>query len=87
MSQQITTMTLGSAVPPKFDCELINDVSKARIKELMAKYVIEKLAMHGVHDSYLIFGMSKGTVIFVKVDKLDQVYSRFSIHRQAITQI
>ena len=31
--------------------------------------------------------MSKGTIIFVKCNKLDQVYSRFSLHRQAITHI
>lgn len=80
-------MTLASSVPPKFDCELINDVSKTRIKELMSKYVMERLAMHGIHDSYIVFGMSKGSVIFVKVDKLEQVYARFSIHRQAITHI
>jgi hypothetical protein len=55
MSQQITTMTLASTVPPKFDCELINDVSKARVRELMSKYMLEKLAMHGIHDSYLVF--------------------------------
>lgn len=55
MSQHITTMTLASTVPPKFDCELINDLSKARAKELMSKYLLEKLAMRDVSDSYLVF--------------------------------
>ena len=32
-------------------------------------------------------GMNKGMVIFIRVDNLDYVYSRFSIHRQAITHI
>ena len=48
-------MTLASTVPPKFDCELINDVSKTRVKELMAKYLLEKIAMKDIHDSYLVF--------------------------------
>jgi hypothetical protein len=32
-------MTIASAEPPKFDCELFNDVSKGKTKELIARYL------------------------------------------------
>jgi hypothetical protein len=55
MSQQISMMSLSSTVPPKFDCELFNDVSKAKAQEMRAKYLQEKEAMKGVQDSYIVF--------------------------------
>lgn len=64
-------MTIASTVPPKFDCELFNDASKYRIKELLVRYMAEKLALRDVHESYLVFGMSKGSIIFIQVDNLD----------------
>ena len=38
-------------------------------------------------DKFLVIGLSKGTVIFVKVNNLSHIYARFSIHREAITNI
>ena len=38
-------------------------------------------------DFYLCLGMSKGTIIFVRVDNLEYIYSRFSIHRQGIEHV
>jgi hypothetical protein len=35
-------------------------------------------------DQFLVIGLSKGTVIFVKVNNLSHIYARFSIHREAI---
>jgi hypothetical protein len=32
-------------------------------------------------------GLSKGTVVFISVDKIDFIYARFSIHRQAVELI
>lgn len=34
-----------------------------------------------------MLGLSKGSIVFVRVDNLDYVYARYSIHRQAITYI
>ena len=39
------------------------------------------------NDFYLCLGMSKGTIIFVRVDNLEYIYSRFSIHRQSIDHL
>jgi WD40 repeat protein len=38
-------------------------------------------------DQFLVIGLSKGTIIFVKMDNLSHIYARFSIHREAILQI
>jgi hypothetical protein len=35
----------------------------------------------------LVIGLSKGTVIFVKVNNLSHIFARFSIHREAVMQI
>lgn len=39
----------------------------------------------GMIDTFLIIGLSKGTIVFVKLDNLLNIYARFSIHRQAIS--
>ena len=31
-------------------------------------------------DEFLIMGLSKGTIIFVRVDDLESIYARFSVH-------
>ena len=38
-------------------------------------------------DRFLVFGLSKGSVIFLDIDKIDTIYARFFFHRQAITSI
>lgn len=48
-------MAIASTVPPKFDCELFNDISKYRVKELVMRYLAEKLALRDIHESYLVF--------------------------------
>ena len=40
-----------------------------------------------VKDNFLILGLSKGSIIFVKVDELDVIFARFSVHRQKIEHI
>jgi hypothetical protein len=32
------TMAVVSTIPPKYDCELLNDLSKAKTKALIAEY-------------------------------------------------
>ena len=39
------------------------------------------------NDDYLIMGLSKGTIIFVKVDDLESIYARFSVHSQQVEHI
>ena len=39
------------------------------------------------NDDYLIMGLSKGTIIFVKVDDLESIYARFSVHNQQVDHI
>jgi hypothetical protein len=48
---------------------------------------IEDLDGGPILDQFLVIGLSKGTVIFVKVNNLSHIYARFSIHREAICQV
>ena len=38
-------------------------------------------------DQFLVIGLSKGTILFVKVNNMDHIFARFSIHRQAVKHI
>ena len=35
-------------------------------------------------ENFLLMGLSKGSVIFVKVHKIELIYARFSVHKQGI---
>jgi len=35
----------------------------------------------GSLDTFLVVGMNKGMILFVKMNNLDFIHSRFSIHR------
>ena len=35
-------------------------------------------------DNFLIMGLSKGSVIFVKVRDIENIYARISVHRQEV---
>ena len=71
-------MNFVSITPPKFDCEIFNDRGgKGGKSEYDVDYA----------DKYLILGLSKGTVVFVHVESLEQIYARFSVHRQGIDHL
>ena len=38
-------------------------------------------------ENFLAMGLSKGSVIFVHVKKIDYIYARFSVHKQQIDHI
>lgn len=38
-------------------------------------------------DRYLVLGLSKGSVVFVPVDDIENIYARFFFHRAAIKHI
>lgn len=38
-------------------------------------------------EKFLVAGLSKGSVIFVKVTKIEHIYARFSVHKQQIDHI
>lgn len=38
-------------------------------------------------ENFLLMGLSKGSVIFVKVQKIELIYARFSVHKQGIVQV
>lgn len=47
-------MCIASTVPPQYDCDMLNDLTKAKLKKQMEKYELEKKQMAGVSDGYLV---------------------------------
>jgi len=39
------------------------------------------------NDDFLVAGLETGTIIFIKMSNLEQIYARFSVHRHAIAHI
>jgi hypothetical protein len=71
-------MTLASTVPPQYDCEMF---TKPRdTKDFMGSFIKGK-TLKTLHDTYLALGLSKGSVIFVLVNDMNVITSRFSLHR------
>ena len=33
------------------------------------------------NDHFLVMGLGKGAIVFVRVDRLDRIYARFSLHK------
>ena len=76
-------MTCCYTEPPKIDCEIFSDLFMY-IEPANYDYEIIKDLSNGKSDQFLVYGLSKGSVIFVKVNDLDHIFARFSIHREAI---
>lgn len=74
-------MTIASAVPPTYDCELFT--KPVDTKTVMGSFLFGK-TFNTIHDSFLALGLNKGSVIFVNVNELNTITARFSLHRQAI---
>lgn len=80
--QQITSMELirteSKEEIPAFDREILNE----KLHVAVAKDIL-KDAKEGMQE-YLALGMSKGSIIILHTNKMDQIYSRFTIHREAV---
>ena len=91
MTQGITCLDTCYTAPPRYDCEIFSDLHKYREPEPgKADYEFigtQEELDNDLLDTFLVVGLSKGTIIFVRVNNLDHIYARFSVHRQAISQI
>jgi len=82
-------MTTAYTRPPQYDCEIFSDLYKYK-GPLNPDYKFcgtSEAVKNEELDCFLVIGLSKGTVIFVRIDNLDYIYARFSLHRQAVTHI
>jgi len=86
LSQQITSIGSCYTEPPQYDCEIFSDLYKYK-EPTDPEYRFVEDPDGGVLDHFMVIGLSKGTILFVKVNDLDHIFARFSIHRQAVTQI
>lgn len=76
MSQTITTLGFCSVTPPSIDCEIVRETSM----------IEEGAGEESKTENFMMLGFNKGTFVFVNLDNLEEMYARFSIHRQAITK-
>ena len=80
-------MGFVSMTPPHFDCENFNDLTKIKkvenVKQKVLQFVSDDCDLKDSQDSdtFLVLGLSKGTLIFLQICDLDSIYARFSIHR------
>lgn len=84
LSQQITAISCCYTEPPKYDCEIFSDLHRYKEPTNPAYTFVEQ---EGDTDRFLVIGLSKGMIVFVRVDNLDHIYARFSIHQAAVLQI
>lgn len=87
MNQAISCIKNCSIQPPQYDCEIPPDLYKYIEPHNPDYEFIQPENGEEILDQFLVIGLSKGTVIFVKVNNLSHIYARFSIHREAITYI
>ena len=86
MSQSICSINKCYTAPPQYDCEIFSDLYKYREPSHPDYEFIQDPDGEDL-DRFLVIGLSKGSIIFVKVNNLDQIYARFSIHREEVKQI
>ena len=84
MNQAITCIKNCSIEPPQHDCEIPPDLYKYVEPHNPDYDFVQDMDGGHILDQFLVIGLNKGTVIFVKVNNLSHIYARFSIHREAI---
>ncbi len=65
VNQTITCMTFASTTPPRFDCEIFSELKEDKNASAIDPYNFD------YNDKYLVFGLSKGTIVFIHVDNLE----------------
>lgn len=81
LNQQITTISCCYTEPPQGDCEIFSDLHRYKEPINPAYTFVDQ---EGDTDKFLVIGLSKGMIVFVRVDNLDHIYARFSIHQSAV---
>lgn len=79
--QQISSMELlrfqDKNEIPSFDREILND-------KLHAASISNVIQKKDEIQEVIAFGLSKGSIVFVHIRKMNQLFSRFTIHREAV---
>lgn len=80
LTQSITSMSLVCTEPAKYDFEILSDLHTYKENEdpSMRIYLDEQ---GEYSDGFLVFGLSKGSIIFVKVTNIDSIYAKFPVHK------
>lgn len=82
MAQEIVSMELirvqGKETIPAFDREVLSEKLHQSSTNNLCK---------GELQEFVIYGMSKGSILFFHVKDLSQLFCRFTVHREAVTFI
>jgi hypothetical protein len=73
--------TSGKEDIPPFDREILNE----KLHIAVMRDVLNE-ANPGMQE-FLVLGMSKGSICLLHVNRLHQLYCRFTIHREAVVQV
>ena len=87
LNQQITTISCCYTEPPQGDCEIFSDLHRYQEPINPAYTFVDQEGDKQFTDKFLVIGLSKGMIVFVRVDNLDHIYARFSIHQSAVLQV
>ena len=66
---------------PAFDKEILNE----KLHLAVAREILKESGK-GMQE-FLVLGMSKGSITLLHVNKLHQLYCRFTIHREAVLYV
>ena len=83
--QQITSMELirtkSKDEIPAFDREILNEKLHLAVAREILKDVKNDM------QEFLVLGMSKGSITLLHLNRLHQLYCRFTIHREAVVYV
>ena len=81
-------MTLCKTEPPHYDEEIsqmpgqdVNGRTSGTGEEPLKEWPPGKV------DRFLAFGLSKGSIIFMAVNRTDKIYARVTVHHEAVRQL
>ena len=81
------TSDAGKAEMKEGQDEVLASSSSASIMEGEEDSVSADSQYDDEVENFLLMGLSKGSVIFVKVQQLSLIYARFSVHKQGILHV
>lgn len=65
-------MALAKTIPPRFDCEIFTNIDiLTGVSEANEVKKIEGQWNSDECDRFLVFGLSKGTIVFMEIDNIE----------------
>lgn len=82
LSENITSICFCNTIPPRVDVDIYNEQTVTNTNKMNEEYEEQKAKYPADKtDRFLALGLSKGTVVFLDVERIEEIYARFSFHR------